>query len=183
MTLGSHQNAHRKSTIHITPYWVIDSTGPFDLDPCAAVERPWPCARINWTEHGLDREWPRDLFVFLNPPYDEPDAWVRRLAQHGHGITLLHARTETGWFKPIWQHASGVLFLADRISFYLPDGRKHSANSGAPPVLAAFGDEALSRLQHCGIPGALVTEWQWQGAAPFFRQLRASNAGINGGAR
>src|SRR5258705_13982335 len=95
VTLGSHQSALRKSVVHITPYWYIVATGPFGLDPCAAVVRPWECAETNWTEHGLDREWPRDLFIHLNPPYDDPEPWVERLRRHGHGIALLHARTET----------------------------------------------------------------------------------------
>jgi DNA N-6-adenine-methyltransferase Dam len=152
VTLGSHQSALRKSVVHITPFSIIDALGPFDLDPCAAVKRPWLCARINWTEHGLDREWLRDLFIFLNPPYDDPEPWIAQLARHGHGIALLHARTETRWFSHAWRHASGILFLADRLKFFLPDGTEHRANSGAPPVLVAFGDEALARLQRCGPP-------------------------------
>jgi hypothetical protein len=161
VTLGSHQSARRISVAHITPYSIIDALGPFDLDPCAAVKRPWTCAWINWTEHGLDRKWLRH-FVFLNPPYDDCERWIDRLAQHGHGIALLHARTETRWFRPIWEHASGILFLANRLKFFRPDGTEHRANSGAPPVLAGFGDEALARLQRCGIRGALVTGWQWR---------------------
>ena len=103
--------------VHITPHWYIAATGPFDLDPCAAVVRPWECAKINWTERGLDREWPRDLFVHLNPPYDDPEPWVKRLRRHGHGIALLHARTETSWFRPLWEGASGILIFgqADHI--------------------------------------------------------------------
>jgi hypothetical protein len=160
VTLGSHQSAHRVSVVHITPLPIIDATGPFDLDPCAADPRPWSCARINWIEHGLDREWLRHLFVFLNPPYDDCEPWIERLAQHGHGIALLHARTETRWFRPLWERASGILFLANRLKFFRPDGTEHRANSGAPPVLAGFGDEALARLQRCDLPGALVTGWQ-----------------------
>jgi site-specific DNA-methyltransferase (adenine-specific) len=36
MTLGSHQQCVGKSQIHITPKWIVDRLGPFDLDPCAA---------------------------------------------------------------------------------------------------------------------------------------------------
>jgi DNA N-6-adenine-methyltransferase Dam len=177
MTLGSHQSALRKPVVHITPYSIIDATGPYGLDPCAANPRPWDCAKVNWTVRGLDREWPRDLFVYLNPPYDDPEPWIARLARHGHGIALLHARTETGWFEPIWQHASGILFLADRLKFYLPDGTEHRANSGAPPVLTAFGDEALARLQRCGIPGALVTGWNWRASVTKRKSARGGHNG------
>jgi hypothetical protein len=89
---------------------------------------------------------------------------VLRSCEHGHGIALLHARTEAGWFEPIWQHARAILFMADRIKFCRPDGFQQPANSGAPPCLIAFGSEALSRLQRCGLGGALVTGWQVQPA-------------------
>jgi DNA N-6-adenine-methyltransferase (Dam) len=137
--------------------WSITAIGPFDLDPCAANPRPWDCAHINWSTHGLEREWFGT--VFLNPPYNRyvVSAWISKLARHGKGIALLHARTEAEWFEPIWQHAAVVLFLADRIHFHRPDGTRETADSGAPPVLAAFGDEAAQRLYRCGIGGALVT--------------------------
>jgi hypothetical protein len=36
---------------------------------------------INWTTHGLDREWPRDWSVYLNPPFHryEVAAWQSRV--------------------------------------------------------------------------------------------------------
>jgi hypothetical protein len=161
MTLGSHQQTVGKSQDHITPRWILDALGPFDLDPCASDPRPWPCARINWTTHGLDRPWPREFFIFLNPPFNryEVGDWIACLAEHGNGIALLHARTEAEWFEPIWQRAAAILFMADRIYFCRPDGTKQRANSGAPAVVVAFGDEAVLRLHHCGIAGALVTRW------------------------
>ena len=167
MTLGSHQRTVGISQHHITPRWIIDATGPYDLDPCAADPRPWPCARTNWASHGLERPWPHECFIYLNPPFDryEVGTWIARLAAHGNGITLLHARTEATWVEPIWQHAAVILFLADRIHFHRPDGSRQPANSGAPPILAAFGDEAAQRLYRCGIAGALVTRWHNQPAA------------------
>jgi hypothetical protein len=168
MTLGSHQRTVGKSQDHITPKWIIDRTGPYDLDPCASVTQPWPCARINWSSGSLEREWPRELFTFLNPPFDRyiVGRFIAKLAQHGHGILLTHARCEAEWFEPIWQHATAILFMADRIHFHRPDGTRQPANSGAPALLAAFGDEAVLRLQRCGIPGALVTGWHNQPAGP-----------------
>jgi hypothetical protein len=71
---------------------------------------------------------------------------------------------ETAWFAPIWEHAAAILFMADRIKFCRPDGSEQPANSGAPPVLCAFGSTAVKRVQQSGIAGALVTKWQWQGS-------------------
>jgi hypothetical protein len=169
MTLGSHQRAVGKSQVHITPKEMIDKLGgsdSFALDPCAAYPRPWDCAKHNYTEadDGLIKPWRGR--VWLNPPFDryEVASWISRLAEHGHGTALLPARTEAGLFEPVWEHASGILFLADRIHFHRPDGTRHPANSGAPPVLVTFGAYDLTRLRESGIAGFLVTSWERNGA-------------------
>jgi hypothetical protein len=162
VTLGSHQAVVGKSQIHLTPKWIIDALGPFDLDPCAADPRPWDCARVNYTEvqDGLSLPW--FGCVWLNPPFDRyrVGEWIERLAEHGDGIALLHARTETDWFRPIWRSATIICFMFQRLKFCRPDGTEQPANSGAPPVLIAFGDRAADRIAASGIAGALVREWQ-----------------------
>jgi hypothetical protein len=160
MTLGSHQRTVGGSQCWITPRWIIDALGPFDLDPCAAVPRPWDCPLESFTEAGLERPWFGR--IFLNPPFHryEVGKWVRRLAEHGTGVALLHARTEASWFEPIWQHASGILFLADRLHFHYPDGRRAKANSGAPAVLISFGEYDLKRLERSKAAGVLVASWR-----------------------
>lgn len=163
MTLGSHQQTVGKSQAHITPKWIIDRLGPFDLDPCAACPAPWRCACDLFASNGLERDWRG--FVWLNPPFDryQVGAWIEKLAKHQNGgIALLHARTETAWFRPCWQHASALLFITRRIAFCRADGTAQPANSGAPPVLVAFGEQAFQRLAACGIAGALVTDWDLQ---------------------
>jgi DNA N-6-adenine-methyltransferase Dam len=163
VTLGSHQKTVGDTQSWITPKWILDALGPFDLDPCAADPRPWDCARENWCIGGL-RPWPAGRRVWLNPPFNryEVGRWIARLAEHGNGTALLHARTEAEWFEPCWQNASGILFLADRIYFHYPDGRRAEANSGAPACLVSFGAHDLSALQQSGIKGHLVTEWRAQ---------------------
>jgi hypothetical protein len=162
MTLGSHQQTIGKSQVHLTPPWIIERLGPLDLDPCAADPRPWDCARENIpvARDGLAHEWHGR--VWLNPPFHRQQVgmWITRLAAHGRGTALVHARTETEWFRPIWGHASAILFMAQRISFFRPDGTMQAANSGAPPVLIAFGTEDVERLRQADIAGALVTDWE-----------------------
>src|SRR4051812_10353947 len=96
VTLGSHQQSIGKSQVHVTPRWVTDRLGPFDLDPCAADPRPWDIAATNYTESddGLSLEWFGRPWV--NPPFDRRvvGRWILRLAEHGRGICLTHARTE-----------------------------------------------------------------------------------------
>lgn len=160
MTLGSHQSTVGKSQAHITPRWLIDRLGPFDLDPCAADPRPWDCASVNYTADGLDLPWAGR--VWLNPPFDRyvVGRWIERMAEHRNGIALLHARTETEWFLPCWERAHSILFFAHRIKFCRPDGTEQGANSGAPPVLVSFSPRDARRLADAGIPGAHVRGWQ-----------------------
>lgn len=170
MTLGSHQQSIGKSQVHITPRFIIDALGPFDTDPCAADPRPWDCASTNITEktNGLSQQW--NGFVWLNPPFHryEVAQWIEKMAAHNHGIALLHARTETAWFKPVWRHARALLFLDQRLTFCKPDGmpcttlKGEPANSGAPVVLCGFGQLAKLRLMDKRLSGALVTAWNFR---------------------
>jgi hypothetical protein len=165
MTLGSHQKTVGNSQNWITPRWIVEALGPFDLDPCAADPRPWDCARHNVTANGLDVPWHGR--VWLNPPFDRyvVSRWIQRLADHGSGIALLHARTEAEWFLPCWRDATAILFLTRRLHFHHPDGTRAHANSGAPPCLVAFGDEDFARLRQASIKGWLVADWRQTGAA------------------
>lgn len=158
MTLGSHQRCVGKSQVHLTPRWLIDALGPFDLDPCAATDRPWDCAARNYVaaDDGLALPW--EGRVWLNPPFDryQVGKWIQRLADHGTGFCLVHARTEADWFQPIWESAGLILFLRKRLKFCRSDGTEQPANSGAPAVLAAFGQGAVSRLAGSELDGAYV---------------------------
>jgi hypothetical protein len=162
MTLGSHQSTLGKSQNWITPKHILDALGKFDLDPCAAFPAPWYCAKSRYQDHGLELGWFGR--VWLNPPFDryEVGKWIQKLARHGNGIALLHARTEAEWFLPCWQHASAILFLADRLYFHYPDGRRAKANSGAPACLIAFGEFNADALRISGLKGILATAWSTQ---------------------
>jgi hypothetical protein len=160
VTLGSHQKSIGASQQWITPRWILDALGPFDLDPAAADPRPWDCAQTNWSTRGLTDPWFGR--VWLNPPFDRRGVayWARKLAQHGTGTALLHARTEAEWFEPVWDTAQAILFLADRIHFHYPDGRRAEANSGAPACLIAFGAYDAERLKASNIAGYLCSAWE-----------------------
>ena len=161
MTIGSHQTSVGRSQEHFTPKWIIDALGPFDLDPCAGRVRPWDCAVSNWHQNGLESPWTGSGLIWLNPPFDRRTVglWVRKMADHGNGIALLHARTEAAWFEPVWERADVILFMADRIKFCRVDGSTQEANSGAPPVLVAFGSTAVGRLTTSMIPGFVTVKW------------------------
>jgi hypothetical protein len=164
--MGSHHSHRAGTTTWLTPPHIIEAVGPFDLDPCAAPG--W----ITATDHyilpadGLNLPW--GGMVWCNPPYSaEAWKWLDRLAEHGQGIALVFARTETaGFVEQVWNKARGVLFLHGRLYFHQADGARAAANSGAPSCLVAYGDEALSRLQSCDLPGSLVSAWQPADVSP-----------------
>lgn len=156
--MGSHQSARAGSHTWLTPPDILAALGPFDLDPCACpLPRPWASAATMWTrEDGpLQRQWFGR--VWLNPPFGPKPtvtAFMRRLADHGRGTALLFARTETElFFETVWNRATAVLFLEGRPHFHFQDGRRAKANSGAPVVLIAYGDDDATRLQSGGVPG------------------------------
>ena len=168
MTLGSHQRTVGASQTHLTPRWILDPLGAFDLDPCASIPRPWDTAARHYTEEddGLAQEWTGR--VWLNPPFNRYNVgeWIGRLAQHGDGIALLHARTETAWFDQVSSSADLLLFLSRRVIFCKTDVSPSTttngnvANSGAPVVLAAFGERNAWALRASGLKGHLVTAWE-----------------------
>lgn len=156
--MGSHQSSHSCTDEWFTPPEIIRALGPFDLDPCAPVVRPWPTACQHFTikEDGLTQPWHGR--VWLNPPYGkQTDKWLRRLCAHGNGIALVFARTETSaWFNDIWGIAQAVLFIRGRLHFYDINGKKACSNAGAPSALVAYGESNATTLITSGIPGRVV---------------------------
>jgi hypothetical protein len=147
--MGGSQSPAIQSDTWLTPPWIIEALGPFDLDPCAAPEEaPWRCATREFRrpDDGLALPWLGR--VWLNPPSNRfAGAFIDRLALHGQGTALIHARTETQWFQTIWQSAAAILFIRGRITFHRLDGSPARANRGAPCCLAAFGARDLYALE------------------------------------
>ena len=156
----AHTRGSHTTDDWITPRWLIERLGPFDLDPCASVNQPWPCADDSFVRHGLDLSWGR-WFVWMNPPYKRPaiEKFLEKMAAHDHGIALIFARTETKmFFDHVWPKASALLFLRGRLTFCYPDGTGSKAghNSGGPSVLIGYGALAVKRLQAAQDLGKLV---------------------------
>ncbi len=161
--IGGHHDPYRGRTDSwITPEFIIDALGPFDLDPCAAPNQPWPCAANSYSEYasGLEHSWGPENFwrIYCNPPYGPKTAkWLERCAAHGNAIALVFARTETSWFfSEIWNKADALLFLEGRLTFYHEDGKKAKANSGGPSVLVAYGKQNAQRLMTTNLRGKFV---------------------------
>jgi hypothetical protein len=162
----------------LTPPRVLKALGGFDLDPCAPIVRPWPMADSHYTkdDDGLSQPWVGR--IWMNPPYSKRiDLWLRKMAEHGDGIALIFARTDTSWFHDwVFKKASGLLFLRGRLTFHKVDGTPGPHNSGGPSVLVSYDSMArfvkerrhaevqgdtikkanFESLAHCGLEGKLV---------------------------
>ncbi len=147
------------TVVWLTPPAMLQALGPFDLDPCAATGRPWPTAEVHFTEadDGLSQPW--HGFVWCNPPYGAGiDAWMQRCAEHGNGLALIPARTETRWFhRWVWPFCEGVLFMAGRPRFHRLDGQAAASTIPLPVCLVAYGHVAIRRLLQADLAGCLVS--------------------------
>lgn len=158
---GHHAPVRGAKDEWLTPPEIIAALGPFDLDPCSPIGRPWDTARRHLTinDDGLALPWGDTEFVWLNPPYGpETWKWLAKLAEHpAGGIALIFARTETaGFFREVWAKADALLFIEGRLHFHHVNGERAKANSGAPSVLIAYGSNAVMRLAESDIDGHLV---------------------------
>lgn len=158
MTLSSHQSARSKSVTWLTPPAWIEALGPFDTDPCCPEDMPWKTARWMYTKRqdGMAQPWRGR--VWLNPPFGQHwPQWVTKLIDHGNGIALLAARTETrAFYGLVWESADAVCFVRGRPHFHHADGKRASANSGAPMALAAYGAENVAALRRANLGVTLL---------------------------
>jgi hypothetical protein len=129
-----------QTTTWLTPRWILDALGHFDLDPCCPSDMPWKTAEVMFTEEddGLAKPWCGK--VWLNPPYGRGIAdWMRRMSVHSYGVALVFARTDASWFQNyVFGKARRLLFFNRRIKFCLPDGSP-GGSAAASSVLAFYG--------------------------------------------
>ncbi len=174
--MGGHQSAVMLKDEWLTPPYILAALGPFDLDPCAPIVRPWPTAAWHFTlkDDGLKQPW--NGRVWLNPPYGPPPIvgpWLRRAVEHNEGTALIFARTETElFFETVWNKATAMLFLRGRLSFHVSEdswferkgkppifvraGDAAPANAGAPSCLVAYGPRDADILECCALDGQFI---------------------------
>lgn len=163
--MSSHERITTGKEEWLTDPKIIHALGQFDLDPCAPIVRPWNMAKKHYTieDDGLSKTWVGR--VWNNPPYGKKTReWIKALAEHGNGIALIYARTETKIFFPyIWDYADSIFFFKGRLLFYNVDGtpctNKKTGKieyAGAPSCLVAYGKENTVSIMNSGLIGKLV---------------------------
>lgn len=131
----------------LTPPWIIESLGEFDLDPCTPEVMPWKTAKVMYSKEkdgdGLTAPW--FCRVWCNPPYGrETFKWLDKLADHckngGRGTALIFARTETvGFHEHVFNKAHSILFLKGRLKFHKADGTA-GGTANAPSCLISYSE-------------------------------------------
>lgn len=120
-----HEARVSLNTTWVTPKWIFDWVGRFDLDPATFDGHPWPCADENRFTDGLSTPWHGR--VFLNPPYEsrQIEPFMERMASHANGVAVVACRVDTNWFQRyVFGAARHVFFPRGRINFCTSDGRE-----------------------------------------------------------
>lgn len=134
---------------------LVAALGEFDLDPCSPVVRPWDTAKNHYSladGDGLALPWSGR--VWLNPPYgNKTFDWLKKLADHGQGVALIFARTETkGFHAEIWEKAHSIFFFKGRLVFLDVNGEPARDKSGriscanAPSCLVSYSQSDTSAI-------------------------------------
>jgi len=161
----THESTYNESKEWYTPKEIFTAMGlHFDLDPCSPGKNivSWIPADIHYTiqNDGLTLPWIGN--VFMNPPYgSDTPKWFKRLAEHGQGIGLVFARTDTKWFHTYAPMANAICFINGRVQF-IPGGKDKNntlfadsytagiyqpkGGCGSASMLVAFGQKNVQTL-------------------------------------
>jgi len=158
-----HESTYNESKEWYTPKYIFDALDiQFDLDPCSPEcdVVPWIPAKRYYTveDNGLEQIWSGN--VWMNPPYgSDTPKWMKKLEEHGNGIALVFARTDTKWFHDYVPNAHAVCFIKGRISFVPADRAEDytynlwepKGGSGAASILVAYGENNVMPLVKSGL--------------------------------
>ena len=138
MDLFNTKTTPQTTDTWLTPPYLLSKLGKFDLDPCAAINRPWDCAAINYTEYenGLSKPWQGR--VWCNPPYGKKaESFMQKMSEHQNGLALVFMRPDTRWFQDtILSTAKYIFLLRGRIRFCRIDGTPGQAPNAASCLVA-----------------------------------------------
>ncbi|WIB65620.1 DNA N-6-adenine-methyltransferase [Curtobacterium sp. MCBD17_040] len=151
----THESPKSQSISWYTPPEIFDALDLiYDLDPCSpGLDASFVPAISCYTEadDGLTSPW--HGLCWVNPPYDNTRAWLQKLADHGDGIALVFARTDTTWFHEAAARADVVCFISGRIRFYKGSTRL-SAPSRSRSSLSASTSPEISARCHASMVAA-----------------------------
>jgi hypothetical protein len=108
----------------VTPRWLADLLGRWDLDPCSNaqshIRSGYQCSLdgSGTLGDGLQADWRSGWSVFVNPPYSNPLPWCERLRDHdGPWCALLKLDPSTRWWATLMDASPTVAPFRKRIKF------------------------------------------------------------------
>ena len=158
--MKTHQTPEGNCDEWLTPPEMLRALGEFHLDPCAPNRPPWVLASYIYRlplEDGLVLSWHGR--VWCNPPFNryQRPKWMKKMAEHGNGIMLIPAATETqAFFDCVWNKADAVCFVKGRPHFYYPDGTRSKANCGCSIALVAYGMDNVVKLVESNLGKTII---------------------------
>lgn len=162
---GRGGSAPKQNDTTLTPLSFVGKFGLFDMDPCAYDGHHTAARMIVLPDDGLKAEWIGR--VWLNPPYTDPTPWMKKLRDHGNGVALVLASTDSRWYHElVMPFAAGILFVKSRPKFQKPDGKVVTLVRAS--MLVAFGRENYLALENSGIPGHLISLKRQSAKADLF---------------
>lgn len=152
-------NRKTNSDIWITPQWIIDKLGIFDLDPCGWLPNGNPIVKtannyFTEEDNGLNKSWFGDVFV--NFPYSQSKEWLTKCSEYGkigEIVVLCFVRSDTQAWQQNVKSCTGINLINKRISFLDNEGKSKS-NGNAPSCLIAWGEKSFERI--CKIDGIIL---------------------------
>ena len=161
-----------------TPPAILAWMPPIDLDPCHAEESAVVAAHtldLRRGDDGLTDPWPGDGVVWLNHPFSNGSAWLKRARQEGRRrvvVVLTPAVPGDGpWDAHVWGKAAWVGFIAGRITFFDAAGKNETKGRGH--ALVIYGPRAAANaardhimaaaLRHPQAPWWVPGNWDLRG--------------------
>lgn len=125
--------------------YLVERYGKYDLD-AAATEGNKKCDKFYSKETNcLKRWWGSNKHVWLNPPYSNPDPFVKKAIEqmeHGNQIDiLLPADNSTAWFSDAVKHAAEVIWITGEV--WMEEGREYS-RTGRLAFISGLTGEPVS---------------------------------------
>jgi phage N-6-adenine-methyltransferase len=133
---------------------LAEAVGGFDLDPASGAETS-PVAAETYTEaeNGLGRPWFGTVWV--NPPYSDIAAWVRKVVRESHRdavdaiVLLCKGDSSTDWWQTAAGEAKAVGAIDGRLSF--GDGENSAPFASHVFVFGAPSGAVYDVLQDEGV--------------------------------
>tara|TARA_B100001250_G_scaffold37972_1_gene30289 strand:- start:82 stop:642 length:561 start_codon:yes stop_codon:yes gene_type:complete len=119
----------------------------FDLDVASPIGGVNYIPAKNYytkADNGLIQDWYGT--VWCNPPYGRDlNLWMEKFINHGQGIALIFARTDTLVFHNLVLKADALTFKRKRIAFYNPNFKKNTSGTGS--LFVAMGNDCVDAIK------------------------------------